>query len=142
MRFAYEWHDDSGNWYRSYGNENWEFNEHGLMQRRFASINDLPIAEADRKFFWPLGCTARLHDRVSIDRPGRGLVECKRRGNPPKNGRVPAQGRRDTMVAPSSSRSYAAKSRAKYVEVDSGHFAMLFRSAEVEHAIEEFIRTL
>ena len=46
VRFAYEWHDDSGNWFRSYGNENWEFDEQGLMQRRFASINDLPIAEA------------------------------------------------------------------------------------------------
>jgi nuclear transport factor 2 (NTF2) superfamily protein len=55
VRFAYEWRDDSGNWFRSYGNENWEFNEHGLMQRRIASINDLPIREADRKFRWPLG---------------------------------------------------------------------------------------
>nr|WP_315249745.1 nuclear transport factor 2 family protein [uncultured Duganella sp.] len=55
VRYAYEWHDDSGNWFRSYGNENWEFNEQGLMQRRFACINDLPIAEAERKFHWPLG---------------------------------------------------------------------------------------
>ncbi|MRW90658.1 DUF1348 family protein [Duganella sp. FT80W] len=55
VRYAYEWHDDSGNWFRSYGNENWEFDEQGLMQRRFACINDLPIAEADRKFHWPLG---------------------------------------------------------------------------------------
>jgi uncharacterized protein len=55
VRFAYEWHDDSGNWFRSYGNENWEFDAEGLMQRRFASINDLPIAESDRKFHWPLG---------------------------------------------------------------------------------------
>ena len=55
VRFAYEWHDDSGNWFRSYGNENWEFNEDGLMRRRFASINDLPISETDRKFRWPLG---------------------------------------------------------------------------------------
>ena len=55
VRFAYEWHDDSGNWFRSYGNENWEFNEHGLMQRRIASINDLPIAASARKFHWPLG---------------------------------------------------------------------------------------
>ncbi|MBA2410855.1 MAG: nuclear transport factor 2 family protein [Gammaproteobacteria bacterium] len=53
VRFAYEWHDDSGNWCRSYGNENWEFDEHGLMQRRIASINDLPIKEADRKYHWP-----------------------------------------------------------------------------------------
>jgi hypothetical protein len=52
VRFAYEWHDDSRNWYRSYGNENWEFNEKGLMQRRFACINDLPIKEAERKFHW------------------------------------------------------------------------------------------
>jgi len=55
VRFAYEWRDDSGHWFRSYGNENWEFNPQGLMQRRFASINDLPIAEQDRLFHWPLG---------------------------------------------------------------------------------------
>ena len=55
VRFAYEWHDDSGQWYRSYGNENWEFDPEGLMRRRFASINDLPITEAERKFRWPLG---------------------------------------------------------------------------------------
>ena len=54
VRFAYEYHDDSGNWFRSYGNENWEFDERGLMRRRHASINDLPIAEADRKYRWPL----------------------------------------------------------------------------------------
>jgi len=52
VRFAYEWHDESGHWYRSYGNENWEFDENGLMQRRFASINDLPIAEGERKYHW------------------------------------------------------------------------------------------
>ena len=50
VRFAYEWHDDSGNWFRSYGNENWEFDERGLMRRRIASINDLPIAAGERKF--------------------------------------------------------------------------------------------
>jgi nuclear transport factor 2 (NTF2) superfamily protein len=55
VRFAYEWHDDSGHWYRSYGNENWEFDADGLTARRLASINDVPIAEADRKFHWPLG---------------------------------------------------------------------------------------
>lgn len=55
VRFAYEWHDDSGQWYRSYGNENWEFNGQGLMQRRFASINDCPIKVEDRLFHWPLG---------------------------------------------------------------------------------------
>jgi len=55
VRFAYEWHDDSGHWFRYYGNENWEFDEAGVMQRRFASINDLPINEADRKYHWPLG---------------------------------------------------------------------------------------
>jgi uncharacterized protein len=52
VRFAYEWHDDSGNWFRSYGNENWEFDANGLMQRRYASINDLPIQEAGRKYRW------------------------------------------------------------------------------------------
>ncbi len=55
VRFAYEWRDDAGNWFRDYGNENWEFDERGLMQRRIASINDLAVAEADRKFHWPLG---------------------------------------------------------------------------------------
>ena len=55
VRFAYEWHDDSGHWYRSYGNENWEFDEAGFMTRRYASINDLPIREDERLFKWPLG---------------------------------------------------------------------------------------
>lgn len=55
VRFAYEWHDDSGNWFRSYGNENWDFAPSGLMRRRLASINDLPIAESGRKFHWPPG---------------------------------------------------------------------------------------
>jgi hypothetical protein len=55
VRFAYEWRDDSGQWYRSYGNENWEFEANGLMARRHASINDLPIREAERKFHWALG---------------------------------------------------------------------------------------
>jgi nuclear transport factor 2 (NTF2) superfamily protein len=53
VRFAYEWHDDSGNWFRSYGNENWEFDVHGLMRRRLASINDMPIAARERTFHWP-----------------------------------------------------------------------------------------
>ena len=65
VRFAYEWHDDSNNWYRSYGNENWEFNDQGLMMKRFASINDLPISEADRKFFWPLGRRPDDHPSLS-----------------------------------------------------------------------------
>lgn len=55
VRFAYEWHDDAGNWFRSYGNEDWEFDENGLMQTRYASINDMPIKEADRKLDWPAG---------------------------------------------------------------------------------------
>jgi len=55
VRFAYEWRDDSGHWFRSYGNENWEFDNHGYMQRRIASINDLPITEADRLMRWPMG---------------------------------------------------------------------------------------
>ena len=65
VRFAYEWHDDSGNWFRSYGNENWEFNEEGLMRRRFASINDLPIGEQERKFRWPLGRRPDSHPGLS-----------------------------------------------------------------------------
>ncbi|MBK9426772.1 MAG: nuclear transport factor 2 family protein [Gammaproteobacteria bacterium] len=65
VRFAYEWHDDSGRWFRSYGNENWEFNEHGFMQRRFASINDLPIKADERKFFWPLGRRPDGHPGLS-----------------------------------------------------------------------------
>jgi nuclear transport factor 2 (NTF2) superfamily protein len=64
-RFAHEWHDDSGQWFRAYGNENWEFNEHGFMMRRFASINDLPIKEAERKFFWPRGRRPDDHPSLS-----------------------------------------------------------------------------
>lgn len=65
VRFAYEWHDDSGNWIRSYGNENWEFDQNGLMRRRFASINDLPIAASDRKYHWPLGPRPADHPGLS-----------------------------------------------------------------------------
>jgi nuclear transport factor 2 (NTF2) superfamily protein len=65
VRFAYEWHDDSGHWYRSYGNENWEFEPDGLMARRLASINDLPIPEAERKFHWPLGRRPDGHAELS-----------------------------------------------------------------------------
>ncbi len=65
VRFAYEWHDDSSNWFRSYGNENWEFNEKGLMIRRVASINDLSIKEADRKYHWPLGRRPDDHPGLS-----------------------------------------------------------------------------
>jgi len=65
VRFAYEWRDDSGQWYRSYGNENWEFNALGYMQRRFASINDLRIAEQERKFHWPLGRRPDDHPGLS-----------------------------------------------------------------------------
>lgn len=66
VRFAYEWHNTSGNWYRSYGNENWEFDENGLMRRRYASINDLPIQEADRKYHWPLGRSPGDHPGLSV----------------------------------------------------------------------------
>jgi uncharacterized protein len=65
VRFAYEWHDDSMNWFRSYGNENWEFNADGLMAWRHASINDLPIAASDRKFHWPLGRRPDEHPGLS-----------------------------------------------------------------------------
>ncbi|MGB5997713.1 MAG: nuclear transport factor 2 family protein [Marinomonas sp.] len=65
VRFAYEWHDDEGNWFRSYGNENWQFNEQGLMQERHASINDLPISESERKFHWPLGARPLDHPELS-----------------------------------------------------------------------------
>ncbi len=65
VRFAYEWRDDSGNWFRSYGNENWEFDESGLMRRRIASINDLPIEESDRKYRWPLGRRPDDHPGLS-----------------------------------------------------------------------------
>jgi len=64
-RFAYEWHDDSGNWFRSYGNENWEFDEHGLMALRHASINDMPIRETDRLYHWPLGRRPDDHPGLS-----------------------------------------------------------------------------
>jgi nuclear transport factor 2 (NTF2) superfamily protein len=65
VRFAYEWRDDSGHWFRSYGNENWEFDGNGLMVRRIASINDLPIHEADRKYRWPLGRRPDDHPGLS-----------------------------------------------------------------------------
>ena len=65
VRFAYEWHDDSKKWYRSYGNENWEFNDDGLMRLRFACINDLPIKEEERKYFWPLGRRPDDHPGLS-----------------------------------------------------------------------------
>ena len=68
VRFAYEWHDDSGQWFRSYGNENWRFNAQGLMTHRYASINDLPIRESERKHHWPLG-------RRPDDHPGLSELE-------------------------------------------------------------------
>jgi uncharacterized protein len=65
VRFAYEWRDDSGNWFRSYGNENWEFDDNGLMRLRFACINDLPIKESERKYHWPLGRRPDGHPGLS-----------------------------------------------------------------------------
>ena len=65
VRFAYEWHDETGQWFRSYGNENWEFDENGLMAKRFASINDLPIDERERKFHWPQGRRPDEHPGLS-----------------------------------------------------------------------------
>lgn len=65
VRFAYEFHDDSGRWFRAYGNENWEFDADGLMSARHASINDLPIAQAERKFHWPLGPRPEDHAGLS-----------------------------------------------------------------------------
>ena len=65
VRYAYEWHDDSSKWFRSYGNENWEFRDDGLMQRRFACINDLPIQASERKFHWPLGRRPDDHPGLS-----------------------------------------------------------------------------
>lgn len=65
VRFAYEWHDAAGQWFRSYGNENWEFDTHGLMQKRFASINDLAIPDSDRNFHWPLGRRPDGHPGLS-----------------------------------------------------------------------------
>lgn len=65
VRFAYEWHDDGGHWFRSYGNENWEFDAQGLMSARHASINDLPITDAERKFHWPQGRRPDDHPSLS-----------------------------------------------------------------------------
>lgn len=65
VRFAYEWRDDSENWFRSYGNENWEFDENGLMRRRLASINDLSIKESERKYHWPLGRRPDSHPSLT-----------------------------------------------------------------------------
>lgn len=68
VRFTYEWHDDSGNWFRAFGNENWEFDDDGLMRRRIASINDLPITASERRFHWPLG--RRPDDHPGLDQLG------------------------------------------------------------------------
>jgi uncharacterized protein len=68
VRFAYEWHDDSGQWFRSYGNENWEFDAEGLMQQRIASINDAPIAAAERRYHWPAG--PRPADHLALSELG------------------------------------------------------------------------
>ena len=65
VRYAYEWHDDSGNWFRTFGNENWEFDDNGLMRRRYACLNDMPIREAERKFHWPLGRRPDGHPGLS-----------------------------------------------------------------------------
>ena len=65
VRFAYEWHDDGGNWFRAYGNENWEFDDHGYMRRRIASINDLPIKKSERKYHWALGRRPDEHPGLS-----------------------------------------------------------------------------
>jgi len=65
VRFAYEWHDESGNWFRAYGNENWEFDQNGFMGRRIASINDLSILESERKYFWTLGIRPQEHPSLS-----------------------------------------------------------------------------
>ena len=65
VRFAYEWHEDSGHWFRSFGNENWQFDAHGLMRLRIASINDLPIVETERRFRWPLGRRPDDHPALS-----------------------------------------------------------------------------
>ena len=65
VRYAYEWHDDSGNWFRSYGNENWVFDENGLMKERYASINDLAIKKSERKFHWPQGRRPNDHPSLS-----------------------------------------------------------------------------
>lgn len=65
VRYAYEWHDDSGHWFRSYGNENWEFDQHGLMMRRYASLNDLPISAEARLYHWPLGRRPDDHPGLS-----------------------------------------------------------------------------
>ena len=84
VRYAYEWHDDSGGWFRSYGNENWEFDERGLMRRRFSSINDLPISEADRKYRWPLGRrpTTTPGSRSWVSSPRSALFGRRRRRQP------------------------------------------------------------
>ena len=65
VRYAYEWHDDSGNWFRTFGNENWEFDDQGLMQRRYACLNDMLIQESERKFHWPLGRRPDDHPGLS-----------------------------------------------------------------------------
>jgi uncharacterized protein len=92
VRFAYEWHDDSGNWLRSYGNENWEFDGDGLMRRRYASINDLPIKESERKYSWPLGRRPDDPPRLVGPRVVRGARRSARLG-PLQEGGVELAGR-------------------------------------------------
>ena len=94
VRFAYEWHDDSGNWFRSYGNENWEFDEQGLMRWRIASINDLPIKDSERKYHWLLGRRPDDHPSLS-NLPFRGI----------NNGATPINARRMNTTATVSRRT-------------------------------------
>ena len=111
VRFAYEWHDDSGNWFRSYGNENWEFDEHGLMRLRIASINDLPITESDRKYHWPLG---RRPDDHPVPERARAMKGIAPRQQPSLQAMYwpPLASRQAPVMNPASSAARKATQRA------------------------------
>jgi len=108
VRFAYEWHDDSGHWFRSYGNENWEFDEQGLMRLRIASINDLPIDDSERKYHWPLGRRPAKRRRESSARfrskSGGGVA----------GRRTPTCGSRTPTASPTKSRPLSLSCRPRW----------------------------
>src|SRR5437660_1232830 len=117
VRFAYEWHDDSGNWFRSYGNENWEFDEHGLMRLRIASINDLPIKDGERKYHWPRGSTrwsfsAATASRARSCRPRRCWRAIRIRRMPTLTMPCPATSAAVARMSASAKRSSKPRNRA------------------------------
>ncbi len=107
VRFAYEFHDDSGNWFRSYGNENWQFDENGLMRSRFASINDLPIRESDRKYHWPLGRRPDNHPGLKRSRLVSGPESADRLQQIPRATRADKRESERRRAEPNPRRTYS-----------------------------------